>query len=516
MRRNGLISTCTLHHRPAAPCTARGRWWSFTPVAGFWLVLVGILLLPAPSSATPQLDASQSIEKQPVAVVSLRMLLDTAVLGPAATYQQLGLLTGAAVQSFYTQRNFTPIWTHPDSGWTRTATQALALLRRAPEFGLNPQVYSWEQLLALPDSLRRAASAAATGSLENFELRLTDALLRYATHLRYGQLQPFSTVAAAEGGPAAQQSVGLLQTALAAPDFAAAFLRCQPTSQAYRHLQQAWRHTLPPDSLQPDSLGPPQGNAADFRRVALNLERLRWDVARPDTGDYALVNIASYTLHIINKGRVVQSHRVVVGKPETPTPTLDSRIKVFMTSPDWRVPYSIAVGEMLPEIQDDPSFLADNNYHLFDYRNRPVNPWHVRWSRVTPETFPYTIRQSAGRSNALGNIVFYFANQHAIYLHDTQARTLFREPRRARSHGCIRVEKPLDLAAYLLRRENQQAALPDIRRSIATRSKCRYDLAQGLPIRIRYTTCEAQNGKLRFYPDIYCLDEALATALALP
>ena len=483
-------------------------------MAAFWLILAGILLLPASSPARHPLNSTQP--KEPVAVVSLRTLLDTVALGPAATYEQLGLRAGAAVLSFYTQRNFTPAWTHPDSGWTRPATQALALLRRAPEFGLNPHAYSWALLLALPDSLHRPATTTGSRSLENFELRLTDALLRYATHLRYGQLEPFTSIPAAQSGSSTQQCAGLLQAALFTPDFTAAFLRCQPTSQAYRHLQQAWRNTLPPDSLQADSLGPTQGNAADFRRVALNLERLRWDVARPDTGAYALVNIASYMLQIIDKGRVVQSHRVVVGKPETPTPTLDSRINVFMTSPDWRVPYSIAVGEILPELQDDPSFLADNNYRLFDYRKRPVNPWNVRWSRVTPETFPYTIRQSAGRSNALGNIVFYFANQHAIYLHDTPARALFREPRRARSHGCIRVEKPLDLAAYLLRRESQQGALPDIRRSITTHSKCRYDLAQGLPIRIRYTTCEAQNGKLRFYPDIYCLDEALAVALTLP
>jgi murein L,D-transpeptidase YcbB/YkuD len=291
------------------------------------------------------------------------------------------------------------------------------------------------------------------------------------------------------------------------------FLRCQPVSQAYQQLQHAWSATL---KAIPDSLRPSTGNAADFRRVALNLERLRWDAELPDSGDYALVNIAAYQLQLFQQGRVVQTHRVVVGKVDTPTPTLDSRLTVFVTAREWRIPYSIAVREILPELQDDPGFLADNDYQLFNYRNRLVNPWRVNWHRITPQTFPYTIRQAAGRHNALGNIVFYFANSHGVYLHDTPARSLFREPHRARSHGCIRVEKPLELAAYLLRREGQQAALPDMRRSIATRTRCRYDLAQGLPIRIRYYTCTVENNQLRYYADVYCQDEVLAAALLTP
>ncbi|WP_197062892.1 L,D-transpeptidase family protein [Hymenobacter sp. APR13] len=450
----------------------------------------------------------------PGAVVSLRTLLDTVALGSTATYEKLALKAGFAVQSFYLQRNFAPAWTHPDSGWNHSATQALSLLKRAPAFGLNPESYAWPLLQSLPDSLQHASSVA--GSLSGFELRLTDALLRYAAHLRYGRLQPFTTIPASLSELAAQQSIERLTYALAAAEFETAFLACQPTSATYQALQQVWRRTLPPDSVLTGLAQPTYGNAADFRRVALNLERLRWDVALPDSETYIVVNIPTYSLHIVENGRVVRTHRVVVGKPETPTPVLSSRITVFMTAPEWRVPHSIAVREILPELQEDPGFLADNNYHLFDARNRPVNPWRVRWSRVTPQTFGYTIRQEAGRHNALGNLVFYFANQHAIYLHDTPARALFREPRRARSHGCIRVEKPLELAAYLLGREKQQAALPDIRRNISTHTTCRYDLAQGLPIRIRYTTCEVQNSRLRFHPDIYCLDEDLDTVLASP
>ncbi|QNH63986.1 L,D-transpeptidase family protein [Hymenobacter sediminicola] len=474
----------------------------------FWMVLAGSALARVQSSAK-EANCFLSVPATQPAALTLRSLLDTVALGPTATYAQLGLQAGAAVQQFYSLRNFTAAWTHPDSGWNHSAEQALALLRRAPEFGLDPATYTWAELMALPDSLTSSTTAAS--NITGYELRLTDALLRFATHLRYGRLQPATLTPTALSNTSAQQAALLLQQALQAPALAPAFLRCQPSSRAYHQIQQTWSRQLLSDSTQPS-----RGNEADFRRVALNLERLRWDEARNDTTEYALVNIPAYQLQIIKNGQVVQTHRVVVGKPQTPTPQLESHINVFITAPDWRVPYSIAANEILPELQDDPSFLADNHYRLFDYRNRPVNPWRVRWDRITPQTFPYTIRQTPGRHNALGNIVFYFANDHAIYVHDTPAKSLFREPRRARSHGCIRLEKPLELAAYLLKREGQQAALHDMRRSIATHEKCRYDLAKGLPIRIRYYTCEARNGRLYFHPDVYCEDELLAAALLVP
>lgn len=447
-----------------------------------------------------------------MAALVLRTALDTVALGSAATYAQLGLQAGPAVQQFYAQRNFTPAWIHLDSvGWTHGAQQALALLQSAPEFGLDPATYTWAVLAALPDSLDR--TTAKTTTLASFELRLTDALLRFATHLRYGRLHPLTLTPATLTQAQSQEAVEGLRQALAAPELAPTFLACQPAGRAYRQLQQAWSNTL---RQHPDSLRPNTGNAADFRRVALNLERLRWELPLADSGDYALVNIAAYQLQLIRNGQVVQSHRLVVGKPDTPTPTLDSRITVFITAPEWRVPYSIAVNEILPELQHDPGFLNDNHYFLLDYRGRRVNPWRVNWQRLTPQTFPYTIRQTAGRHNALGNMVFYFTNQHGIYLHDTPARTLFQEPKRARSHGCLRIEKPLELAAFLLKRESQQAALPDIRRSIATHDRCRYDLAQGLPIRVRYYTCDVQNNSIRYYSDIYCQDEAVAAAFFRP
>ncbi|MCB2409768.1 L,D-transpeptidase family protein [Hymenobacter lucidus] len=475
------------------------------------LLLVGCALFcPTTAGAEGGKKPGAAAPSGSTAVLYLRALLDTVALGPAATYARLGLRAGSVVQSFYAGRRFSPAWTHTESGWNAQADEALRLLGRARQFGLSPATYASAELLALPDSLRTAATPEAhSRQLASFELRLTDALLRYAAHLRFGQLDARTLSAAPLEGPTGMQATAVLEQALAAAAFAPAFLQCQPASHSYQRLQQAWSRTLAPG---PDSVARP-GNEADFRRVAVNLERLRWENAAADTAEYALVNIPAFRLQLIKNGRVMQTHRVVVGKPDMPTPILSSRIIVFVTAPDWRVPYSIAVNEILPELQDDPSFLYDNHYRLYDYRNRLVNPWHVRWSKYTPENFPYTIKQTPGRHNALGNVVFYFGNQHAVFLHDTPARSVFQRPQRALSHGCVRVEKPLALAAYLLKRENQQAALPVVNRSIAQHDKCRFDLAQGLPIHIRYYTCDTDNGRLRFYSDVYCQDEPILAAL---
>ncbi|MDQ2770902.1 MAG: L,D-transpeptidase family protein [Bacteroidota bacterium] len=199
--------------------------------------------------------------------------------------------------------------------------------------------------------------------------------------------------------------------------------------------------------------------------------------------------------------------------PRTPTPTLSSRISHFTLAPDWHVPHSIATREMLPHLRKDAGYLARNNYALYDDRGRLLDATKINWMVVTAQRFPYTIRQSAGCENALGNVVFRFANPYSVYLHDTPLRQFFALPYRALSHGCIRLEQPLELAAYLLRREEQPVQLPS--EAECARQPRPHDvrLTRGLPIYIRYATCIVTHGRLVFLPDIYRRDEALRRAL---
>lgn len=449
----------------------------------------------------------------PTAVhAALRTLLDTVAQGPASTYAHLGLLAGPGVQTFYAGREYAPCWTR-ETGWNPRARQALDLLRRAADVGLLPERYAWATLQALPDSIAYAAPAVQSEQLARLELRLTDALLRYTHHLRHGYLHPETrTPTTPTGSSATSSSAQHLHHALQAPDLAEAFRQAQPTTRGYRLLQAAWVRAL--HASPADSVRLLRDTTAGFRRVALNLERLRW--AAPADSEYLVVNIPAYRLQFIRHNRVVFAHRVVVGKPESPTPVLSSRVASFVTAPEWRVPYSIAVQEILPALRRDPGFLAAHQYRLYNWRNQRISPWHVNWQALTPTRFPYTIRQQAGPTNALGRVVFYFPNQQIVFLHDTPGRAAFSHPNRALSHGCVRVENPVHLATYLLRRENRTSELPDLYRSIrhyATRS---FELRRSLPIHLRYYTCETDNGQLVFLPDIYHLDPPLATALLGP
>jgi murein L,D-transpeptidase YcbB/YkuD len=207
---------------------------------------------------------------------------------------------------------------------------------------------------------------------------------------------------------------------------------------------------------------------------------------------------------------------VIVGQLRTPTPTLSSYLTHFTLAPDWHVPRSIATKEILPRLRANAGYLARNNYSLYDARGQLVNPYRVNWRAVTAQNFRFTIRQSAGCDNALGNIVFRFANPYSVYLHDTPLRQFFERPDRALSHGCMRLQQPLTLAAYLLRREGRPVQLPGEAECARQPTPRDIRLRRPMPLHVRYATCAAEHGRLQFFPDVYRRDETLRRALFGP
>jgi murein L,D-transpeptidase YcbB/YkuD len=171
---------------------------------------------------------------------------------------------------------------------------------------------------------------------------------------------------------------------------------------------------------------------------------------------------------------------------------------------------------MLPRLKKDVGYLARHNYALYDSQGHLVNPAGISWATVTARNFAYTIRQSAGCDNSLGSIVFRFANPYSIYVHDTPLRQYFARPVRALSHGCVRLENPMQLAAYLLRREGSAVRLPS--NDECSRQPRPHDvrLRQPIALYIRYATCTAENGLLRFLPDIYGRDMVIRRRLFGP
>ena len=438
----------------------------------------------------------------------IKALLDTGNVSSAAANARLALQAGASVRAFYGPAP-APAWTVASDSISPLAAKALRLLAEAPTFGLRPADYGWARLYSLRDSLARYPWAANRAACQaRFEVFLSDAVLRIMQDLYRGRLRPNTLSPREVRDKRAFQPAVALRTGLATGRVESVVRACQPANREYRQLQAALARWLRVPSPS-DSAARWQ---AQYEQVALNLERWRWDaITEPE---YILINLPAFVLQVVRGDSVQQQHRVIVGQPETPTPTLSSAITYFTTAPDWHVPRSIATKEMLPRLKKDPGYLGRNGLALYDQQDRRRNPYHINWKSVTPESFVYTIHQSSGCDNALGNIVFRFNNPYSVYLHDTPVRELFDKPQRALSHGCIRVSGPMRLAAYLLRREGRTVRLPTEAECANQPEPRHFLLRRPMPFYVRYQTCAADAaGQLYFFADLYHRDDALRQAL---
>jgi murein L,D-transpeptidase YcbB/YkuD len=252
-----------------------------------------------------------------------------------------------------------------------------------------------------------------------------------------------------------------------------------------------------------------------IQQIEVTMERWRW--VPHDLGQrYILVNIAGFTLKVVEQDKDILSMRVVVGKPYLMTPIFSSKVTEIEFNPYWYVPTSIAVKDILRKILSESDYLAKEHIKVFlrESEEAPeINPDSINWSQVDTENFPYRLRQEPGPMNALGKIKFIFPNEYDVYLHDTPARELFEKPQRDFSHGCIRIEKPVELAEYLLKndpqwtREKILAAISDTQTKIVR-------LAEPIPIHVLYLTAWVDSeGTINFRDDIYERDAVVAQAL---
>jgi L,D-transpeptidase YcbB len=254
------------------------------------------------------------------------------------------------------------------------------------------------------------------------------------------------------------------------------------------------------------------------RQILLNLERRRWMADNPGQR-YVFVNLADFELKLVEEPHTLFDTRVVVGAPYHRTPVFSGDMTYLELNPYWNVPPSIARNELLPKIKADPGYLAANDFQLLsDWSDnaRVLDPHAIDWSAVRPDTFAYKVRQGPGPGNALGHIKFMFPNQFNIYLHDTPARGLFAREVRDFSHGCIRVQDPETLAAFVLDRQPAWSE-GQINAAIATGQRQIITLNQPLPVHIAYLTAWVnKDGSVNFRRDVYGRDAILAAALFGP
>lgn len=254
------------------------------------------------------------------------------------------------------------------------------------------------------------------------------------------------------------------------------------------------------------ALNLPLSNRIEQIKSALNY--WRW-TGRLAEKEFILVNIPAARLQIVNQDSAKDlTMRVVVGKVETQTPSFTAYITRVITYPYWTVPLSVATEEMLPKIKKRLAYLDENNLQVLDAKGNILDPANISWKKYSKKYFPFTIRQSTGCDNALGVLKFDLNSPFSIYLHDTNRRDLFSRNSRFMSHGCVRLEKPMELANYVLGSNLDSASVEKLNMCLKNEEQKEFYLKKKFPVLIFYMPADIDaDNLLKFYNDIYKKEE---------
>ena len=539
-------------------------------------ILVCFLAVAAANAPLPILaqDVASITPTRVVIAPAQSALARTIKASLSAAYTAKGPGTAAYAEAqklyfLYGERYFEPIWLSEQPNgevtFSPAAQQILDLFAKAETEGLNPADY-------LTPDLQLSAGGSDPVAMAALETAFSAATLRYATHLYTGRVNPRSVDPNLDIEPKTLDAGALLVELAASKDPAKVLAKLEPTHPEFLALKAALakfsdttakRPTpIPPGALlkagmsderiplirerlglvadaslvyddnvvqavkqfqqglglEPDGVAGPAtvaalngGNSATPEQIIANMERWRW-MPRDLGAFHVLVNIPEFRLSINRNGAETYSTRVVVGTVKNQTPVFSDNIRHIVVNPYWNVPNSIVKGEIAPKTWRNPGYIDSQNMDLI-YNGDVVSPWQVNWAAVG-NTFPFKVRQRPGPSNALGQIKFLFPNKHDVYLHDTPSKGLFSRSQRALSHGCVRVENPMEFADALtanetkINRASLEAMFGAIERWV--------NPEQQIPVHLSYFTLRPQaDGNLQGFGDIYGHDAKLIQALGL-
>jgi lipoprotein-anchoring transpeptidase ErfK/SrfK len=356
-----------------------------------------------------------------------------------------------------------------------------SLINIAPTFALNKADYD--------DAFQHATKAGATA----------DSLLQQVAHhffndLAYGNRVPKLEYEGAKYNVKAYEVSNLVQTFAQQNNLA---------SLPNYFLSNSKEVAIILDSLHyyQDSLHLNKDKLVLLEKAA---NEFRWLSAIKMTNRIILVNIPSTLLKAYDSNKLVMSMRVVVGKSWTKTNTLSSQVKQIVLNPYWHVPVSIIKKEMIPNFKNDSTYFSKHNYTVIDQSGKAVDLSSMDISSYSQSNFPFSIRQGTGAYNSLGLLKIEFDSPSAIYLHDSPQKKLFKNTSRFYSHGCVRLEKPIELGKWLLQDNRKEIDSFDFQHP-EKYSKPQYVVVK-IPTQviIWYSIIDFDNeGVLKFYKNIY-------------
>ena len=247
-------------------------------------------------------------------------------------------------------------------------------------------------------------------------------------------------------------------------------------------------------------------------QIRINLERLRW-VLHAISGKFVIADIAGFEVFVYKDNETIWTSRVQVGRPYRQTPVFKATITYMELNPTWTVPPGILARDILPAVKKDPNYLKDRNIRVIDRSGKVINQDTIDWSKYSGRNFPYQLRQDPGPNNAMGRIKIMFPNKHLVFIHDTPSKSLFERTDRTFSSGCIRTEKPFELAEILLE-DPAKWNRESFKRIIDSGQTQTIRLPRPVPVLLFYWTAAMEpDGSVRFKKDPYKRDAEVLEGL---
>lgn len=244
--------------------------------------------------------------------------------------------------------------------------------------------------------------------------------------------------------------------------------------------------------------------SARMEQLKISINYYRWLNCLAQSQSVITVNLPAACLKVYSNNRVILEMRMIVGKRSTPTPTLTSTVHEVILYPYWHVPYSIATKEILPILKRNPGYINAGNYQVLNRSGKIMDPYSISWKALSRTDFPYIIRQSTGCDNALGLLKLNFNNPFTVYLHDTNSKMLFKNRRRYFSHGCMRMQKPMELGHLVLK--NNSVAIDTLEQKGCLRNQSPITVPADvrMPIVVWYNPAGIDStGRILFFEDVY-------------
>jgi len=265
------------------------------------------------------------------------------------------------------------------------------------------------------------------------------------------------------------------------------------------------RHGLHPDGIVHDTTLRALNAPADVRLQQLKINAQRLKTLTGNLGNrYVVANIPAAQIEAIENSVAVTRHIAVAGKPDRPSPDINSKIIQINFNPFWTVPVSIVRKDLIPKMQAEPDYLTKNHIRIYDAKNNEQPPSQIDW--YSTEAVNYKFKQDAGNFNSLGSIRINFPSPHGVYMHDTPAKNLFGEDFRFASSGCMRVQNVRELVYWILQ-DTPGWSRAEIDEVIQSGERKDAKVAKPVPLYWVYVTAWATpDGVVQFRDDIYNRD----------